>query len=71
VRHEPTISGQSLGYVSSGRMAADMKREEAIFERGIAHRYFRLSMPNTAKQHMRRAIRAWRFYSELRQRIVQ
>lgn len=67
----PHRESETLGYVFSGRLAADIKRDEAIAERSLAHRCFRSGLSMEGSTHMRRAIRAWRNYRRLRERISQ
>ena len=60
-----------LGYISSGRMRADISRDEALAEMGIARRCIKANMPNEAGLHVRRARRAWKNYLWYKARIVQ
>lgn len=74
--HLTTVPGtpresEPLGYVSSGRFAADIKLDEAKAERSLAHRCFRIGLFMDGSAHMRRAIRAWHNYRWLRERIIQ
>ena len=71
MRHEPSISGQSLGYVSSGRFAADIERDSAFAERRRAHICFRHGLPYRGRRHMRRALQLWDLFRYRYERIVQ
>ncbi len=58
------------GYISSGRMKADIEKDWALAQRDLAHRYFRMKCPAEAKRYLRRALRAWANYRHYRARIA-
>jgi hypothetical protein len=59
----------NLGYVSSGRMDADLWLDTAIAERRLAHFAFRWGWLTLGREHMRQAIRSWKQYRYFRARI--